>query len=129
MDHLVDTLVKILNEEPVDIYVNPTFLPEIIAKEYDALWTPQRMQRVVDAAKMNGVAVELNSRYRLPGPQFIKLAKKAGLKFTLGVNNSDANLGRAEYALQMIQECGLGYKDFWMPKPDGQKPVQSKRKP
>ncbi len=129
MEHLVDTIVKILNEEPVDIYVNPTFLPEIIAKEYDALWTPERMQRVVDAAKKNGVAIELNSRYRLPGLPFVKLAKKAGLKFTLGTNNSDSNLGRDEFGLEMITACGLTYKDFWMPKPEGQKPIQTKRTP
>jgi hypothetical protein len=128
MEHLVDTAVKILNEEPIDIYVNPTFLPEIIAKEYDALWTPARMQRVIDAAKANGVAVELNSRYRLPSPPFVRLAKQAGLKFTLGINNTDATLGRAEYGLQMIRECGLTYQDFWMPKPDGQKPIQRKRR-
>ena len=129
MDHLVDTIVKILKEEPVDIYVNPTFLPDLIAKEYDALWTPKRMARVVEAAKQGGVAVEINSRYRLPAPQFIKLAKKAGLKFTLGVNNTDTDLGRAEYGLEMIKECGLSDKDFWMPKPEGQKPIQTKRKP
>ena len=129
MEHLVDTIVKILDREPVDIYVNPTFLPDIIAKDYDALWTPERMQRVVDAAKRNDVAIELNSRYHLPRPQFVKLAKKAGLKFTLGTNNTDANLGRDEYGLEMIRECGLTYKDFWMPKPDGQKPIQVRRKP
>ena len=127
MEHLVATAVKILDEEPVDIYVNPTFLPAVIAREYDALWTPERMQRIVDAAKRNGVAIELNSRYRLPGMAFIKLAKQAGLKFTLGVNNIDANLGRDEYGLEVIQACGLTYKDFWMPKPDGQKPIQLKR--
>ena len=129
MDHLVGTIVKILSEEPIDIYVNPTFLPEIIAKEYDTLWTPPRMQRVIGAARDHGVAIELNSRYRLPSPRFIQLAKQAGLKFTLGVNNADANLGRDEYGLEMIQECGLTYKDFWMPKPDGQKPIQIKRWP
>jgi hypothetical protein len=128
MDHLVDTAVKILNEEPVDIYVNPTFLPEIIAREYDTLWTPARMQHVIDAARKNDVAIELNSRYRLPSLEFVKLAKQAGLKFTLGVNNTDANLGRAEYGLEMIKACGLGYKDFWMPKPEGQKPVQKKHR-
>jgi len=129
MDRLVDTAAKILNEEPIDIYVNPTFLPEIIAQEYDALWTPQRMQRVIEAAKQNQVAIELNSRYRLPSVAFVKLAKQAGLKFTLGVNNTDTNLGQAEYGLEMIQKCGLGYQDFWMPKPEGQKPVQTKRLP
>ena len=33
MDLLVRTTVEILNNEPIDIYVNPTYLPEVIAKE------------------------------------------------------------------------------------------------
>ena len=126
MEHLVDTIVKILNEEPIDIYANPTFLPEILAKEYDALWTPERMERVIRAAANHGVAIEINNRYRIPSAQFLKRAKQAGLKFTLGTNNTDPNLGRDEYGLEMIKECGLTYKDFWMPKPDGQKPIQTR---
>jgi hypothetical protein len=39
MDMLVDRTVKILNDEPIDVYVNPTFLPETIARHYDQLWT------------------------------------------------------------------------------------------
>ncbi|MBP8261983.1 MAG: hypothetical protein KA118_20210, partial [Verrucomicrobia bacterium] len=116
MDHLVDTTVKILEEEPIDIYVNPTFLPDAIASDYDALWTPARMQRVIGAARRGGVAIEINSRYRLPSAEFIRRAKAAGLKFTLGVNNVDAALGRSEYGLEMIAACGLEPKDFWMPK-------------
>ena len=34
------------------------------------------------------------------------------------------DLGRLEYALQMVKECELTWKDMWMPKPDGRKPVQ-----
>lgn len=128
MDRLVEVIEKIFDEEPIDIYANPTFLPEVLAANYDNLWTPARMQRVVDAAKRNGVAIELNSRYRLPGAAFVKLAKQAGLKFTLGINNTDASLGRAEYGLEMIQACGLGWKDFWMPQPDGKKPIQTKQR-
>lgn len=128
MEHLVETIVKMLAEEPVDIYANPTFLPEVIASEYDALWTRERMQRVIDAAKRNDVAIELNSRLRLPSRAFVQLAKDAGLKFTLGCNNTDSELGRAEYALGLINACKLGYPDFWMPKPDGHKPIQTRTK-
>ena len=46
-------IVKILDTEPIDIYVNPTFLPDVIAAEYDALWTPERMDRVIAAAARN----------------------------------------------------------------------------
>ncbi|MFB3786166.1 MAG: family 16 glycoside hydrolase [bacterium] len=116
MDMYVDRIQYVLNNEPIDIYVNPTFLPDVIAAEYDSLWTPERMQAVIGAAAQNHVAIEINNRYRLPSPAFIKLAKKAGVKFTFGTNNGDANLGRLEYCLDMIRECGLTETDMFLPK-------------
>jgi len=124
MEMYIDRILGVLNNEPIDIYVNPTFLPECIASEYDQLWTPERMQRVIDAARKNSVAIEINSRYRIPSPAFIKRAKAAGIKFSLGTNNADSNLGRLEYGLDMVKEYGLTWKDMFMPKPDGQKPAQ-----
>ena len=127
MEHLVTNIVGILDREPIDLYANPTFLPEIIAADYDSLWTTERMDRVIAAAARSGVAIEINSRFKIPNAAFIRRAKKAGIKFTLGTNNSDRELGRLEYALRMVQECGLTWQDMWMPKPDGQKPAQVKR--
>jgi len=126
MDTLVNRTVGILNNEPIDIYVNPTFLPDQIAAEYDQLWTPERMQQVIDAAKKNDVAIEINNRYKLPSVAFLKAAKAAGTKFACGTNNEGAQLGRMEYCLQMIRDVGLRATDFFIPKPDGQKPVQKR---
>ena len=78
MDMLVEKTVGILNNEPIDIYVNPTFLPEAIAEEYDTLWTDARMDRVIEAAVKNGVAIEINARYKLPSEKFLRKAKAAG---------------------------------------------------
>jgi hypothetical protein len=124
MDMYVDRILSVLNNEPIDIYVNPTFLPEVIAREYDQLWTPGRMLKVIEAAKRNDVAIEINARYRIPSPVFIKQAKAAGIKFSLGTNNPDRDLGRLDYCLDMVRDCGLTWKDMFMPKPDGQKPIQ-----
>lgn len=116
MDTLVSRAVGILNNEPVDIYVNPTFIPEVIAKDYDKLWTPERMRKVADAAARNHVAVELNDRYKLPSAAFVKVFKEAGCKFTFGTNNAGApDLRRSEYGIQMIKECGLKWQDFFVP--------------
>jgi hypothetical protein len=113
--------------EPIDIYANATYLPQQIVGEYDALWTPERMQKVIDAAIANGVAIEINNRYKIPGAAFIKKAKAAGAKFSFGTNNTDANLGRLEYPIQMVKECGLAWQDIFVPKPAGQKPIQVKK--
>lgn len=126
MDVIVDRIVGELNDEPVDIYVNPTFLPDVMAKDYDRLWTPVRMARVIEAARRNDVAIEINSRYRIPSPKFIKAAKAAGVKFSFGTNNGDREIGRLEYSLAMVRECGLAWQDIFVPKPDGEKPVQKR---
>jgi len=95
MELLVRTIVHILDAEPIDIYVNPTYLPDVLAAEYDALWTPERLDKVIDAAARNGVAIEISNRLHLPKPAFIKQAKQAGIKFTFGTNNVDRQPGAA----------------------------------
>jgi histidinol phosphatase-like PHP family hydrolase len=109
--------VTIMSEEPINIYVNPTFLPAVIADDYDVLWTRERMEKVIRAAVANNVAIEINSRYKLPSPAFIKLAKQMGAKFTLGTNNGGADLGTCEYARQMVKECHLTKNDMFVPEP------------
>ncbi|MGO9274388.1 MAG: family 16 glycoside hydrolase [Terriglobia bacterium] len=127
MEMLVSRIVGILQREPIDIHANPTFLPDAIARDYDRLWTPERMQRVIEAAKANDVAIEINNRYRIPSAAFIQRAKSAGVKFSFGTNNGNSNLGRIEYALAMVKQCGLGWQDIFMPKPDGQKAAQRRK--
>ncbi|MCK5135274.1 MAG: DUF1080 domain-containing protein [Bacteroidales bacterium] len=116
MDQLVDRIETILGNEPIDIYVNPTFLPDEINDRYDELWTEQRMDRVIKALVDNQVAFEINNRLMMPSPSFINRAKDAGVKFTFGTNNGGADdLGRMDYAIAMISECGLTPGDMWMP--------------
>ena len=126
MATIVDRIVKVLNTEPIDIYVNPTYLPDQMAAEYDKLWTAERMKRVVDAARANDVAIEINNRYKIPSLAFIKLARQAGVKFTCGTNNAGLDMGRDEYCVEMIRAAGLKWQDMWVPRPDGQKAVQRK---
>ena len=116
MDQLVDEIVTIMHEEPIDLYVNSTFLPEVLQDEYNALWTNERMDRVIDAAAANNIAIEINARYKIPSATFIKRAKAGGVKFSMGTNNADNNLGTLDYSIQMIGECGLAPDDFFKPK-------------
>lgn len=115
MDYLVNTIVKILSEEPVNIYVNPTYLPEQMADRYDAFWTPERMDKVIASAKTHNIAIEINNRYRIPSYDFLKRAKDAGVKFTIGTNNKDENFSGAEYGLEMIRRLKLTKEDFYWP--------------
>lgn len=125
MDLLVSKIVGILETEPIDIYVNATFLPAAIAPKYDALWTEQRMTRVIDAAVKKGVAIEIGARYKIPSEAFLRLAKTRGAKFTFGTNNGGANdLGDWSYPLEMQKKLDLKWQDMFVP---GHQPSRAQR--
>jgi len=115
MEGLVDYIVQILNEEPVDIYVNATYIPDPIVDQYDKLWTEERMRRVIQAAIENEVAIEISARLKMPNFDFIRLGKEMGVKFTFGTNNINSQLGHLEYCLEAIEECGLEPENMWVP--------------
>jgi hypothetical protein len=115
MDMIVDRICMVL-QEPMDIYVNPCFLPEQMNDRYDHFWTEARMNRFVDAIAKSGKALEINNRYRIPSKAIIMKAKAAGVKFTFGTNNGAADLGMMEYAIQMKKECGITAADMYKPK-------------
>lgn len=117
MEMLVSKIEMILDGEPVDIHVNPTFLPASLASKYNELWTEDRMDRVINALIRNQVALEINARYKIPGIAFIKRAKSAGVKFSFGTNNlKNDDLHRLEYCLKVIKEVGLTSNDIFIPK-------------
>jgi hypothetical protein len=125
MELLVSKTVGILETEPIDVYVNPTFLPAVIAAKYDELWTEARMTRVIDAAVKSGVAIEINARYKLPSERFLRLAKAKGAKFTFGTNNAGANdLGDWSYPLAMQRALDLKWQDMFVP---GHQPSRAQR--
>jgi hypothetical protein len=115
MERYVEYNLLVLSES-ITIWVNPTFLPESLKKRYDELWTEKRMKKLIDAAVKNNIAIEINSRYQIPGKKFIQMAKAAGARFTFGSNQHDTNIGEIEWSVKMARECGLEKKDFFIPK-------------
>lgn len=127
MDELVGKIEQILTE-PIDIYVNPTFIPAEIQSRYNELWTNERMDRVINALVKNDVAFEINARYKIPSVEFLKKAKAAGVKFTFGTNNTMKNDLEYSYCFQVLKELNLTAADMWMPRKQGTKKIQNLKK-
>lgn len=123
MERYVDFNVRVIAEEPIDILGNPTFLPVGLQAEYDALWTKDRMQKVIYAAANYGVAIEINSRYHIPSVPFIRTAMGAGIKFSFGSNAHGDDAGKLDYCLKVAAELGLKRRDMFMPAPAKRKPI------
>jgi histidinol phosphatase-like PHP family hydrolase len=124
MERYFDFNIRVLTEEPIDIFAWPTYLPTCISQDYDTLWTEERMQRLIDIAVTKDIAIEINEVAKVPKARFIALAKSAGVKFTFGTDSRDERAGKFEYCLQMARQCELTEESMFRPKPDGQKAVQ-----
>lgn len=115
MEQIVDQTVKILTNEPADIFANATYIPDDMNPDYDKYWTAERVARVLDVMQKHNIALEISARYKIPSFDIIKKAKERGLKFTFGTNNVDADFGRLEYCFEAVEKCGLTVEDMWFP--------------
>ena len=115
MDIIVDRAVKVLKEEPIDIYVNPTFLPDEMTNAYDALWTKERYMKIINTLVQNNIALEINARYRIPNEAIIRAAKDAGVRFAFGTNNATPDMGKLDYCIEMMKKCGITKHDMFFP--------------
>lgn len=102
-------------DEPISILANPTYLPEPLAGDYDRLWTEERMRAVIAKAVKKGIALEIQAESPYPRPQFLKLAKEMGAKFSFGTNNFDPTPKGLSRWLEAITWLDLKASDIWMP--------------
>lgn len=115
MKRYMEHSLNILNNEPINIFGWPLFLPVCIARDYYTLWTEERMQQIIDAAKKRNIAIEINDMAHTPHEDFILRAKKAGLKFTFGSDSRNNNAGRLAYCKEVARKCMLTADDFYVP--------------
>ena len=113
MDH---SLEVINNNEPLNIFGWPLFLPVCIARDYYTLWTEERMERIIAALKKKDIAVEINDTAHTPHEKFILMAKDQGLKFTFGSDTRDQKAGRLDYCKYVAKKCNLRRDNFFIPK-------------
>jgi histidinol phosphatase-like PHP family hydrolase len=123
MERYVAHNLRVMNEQPIDILANATYLPDDIVHNYSVLWTDERMEKVIETARKYSIAIEISGLYKIPSRKFILKAKSAGVKFSFGSNTHGEEVGMVGYGVQMAHECGLTAKNMFTPVPYDQKPV------
>ena len=122
MKRYMDYALEVLNTEPITIFGWPLFLPVCIARDYYQLWTDERMQLIITAAKKRNIAIEINDMAHTPHEEFILKAKAQGIKFTFGSDARTNNIaGRLAYCKRIAKKCDLKEADFYIPKMTTQK--------
>ena len=115
MKRYMDYSLEVLNNESINIFAWPLFLPVCIARDYYKLWTQEMMQQLINAAKIHNVAFEINDMSHTPHEDFILKAKAAGIKFALGSDSRNENAGRLSYCKKVVEACKLTADDFYVP--------------
>jgi histidinol phosphatase-like PHP family hydrolase len=108
--------LRVLEREPIQVFGWPLFLPVCIARDYYSLWTQERMQAIVSAAKARTIAIEINDMSHTPDERFIRMAREQGLKFTFGSDARNSDAGRLAYCKSVARKCGLTRADFYVPR-------------
>lgn len=103
------------NPEPLNVFGWPLFLPMCLQRDYYRLWTTERQERIIEAARKRAIAFEINDLAHTPHPEFILRAKSAGVKFTFGSDTRDHRSFRLDYCKRVAQLCGLTEEDFYIP--------------
>lgn len=107
MTRYMPFIEHVLTTEPIDIFAWPTFLPVPIARQYAQLWTPQRVDRIIELARARKIAIEINEVAHVPDENFIGRAKR-GSKSTFGTDSRNDRATHLYYCYQMVQRCGIG---------------------
>jgi histidinol phosphatase-like PHP family hydrolase len=115
MERYMAYSMNILNNEPINIFAWPLFLPVCIARDYYTLWTEERMKQIISAARKRNIAIEINDMAHTPHEKFIHMAKDQGLKFTFGSDSRNQNAGRLAYCKAVAKKCNLKKEDFYIP--------------
>jgi histidinol phosphatase-like PHP family hydrolase len=115
MNQYMDYSLKVLENEPIDIFGWPLFLPVCIAREYYKVWTEERMQLIISKAKERNIAIEINQMAHVPHEEFIMMAKSEGLKFSFGSDSRNPRAGYLPYCVEMIKSCKLSSDDMYVP--------------
>lgn len=107
MDMYAEFHVEVISTQPLDILANPTWLPDGLMPRHAELWTEKRLRPILDALDQRGMALEINSRYHLPGERLLAMGKEAGIIFSFGSNGRGNMVGEIDYCLEMAKKYDI----------------------
>ena len=71
---------------------------------------------LLDMAKQNSIAIEIDNVSNSPSVEVIKMAKAKGCRFTFTGLVPASSMQKSMYVMAAIKEADLTYKDLYIPK-------------
>jgi histidinol phosphatase-like PHP family hydrolase len=92
MEEILRTLSVAFEAERFDILAHPTFSPLAASGEAEASYPAEWQEGLIGLCVRHGTALEVNESYRLPHAAFLRRARDAGARFSVGSDSHEALL-------------------------------------
>lgn len=120
---VVRNLCDLVASMPIAIVAHSTLLPPALLRldpEVQVWWTDEREDRFIEATLKAGVAIEISNRYRLPHDRFLRKARQAGARFTLGSDGHQRDqVARLDWAVDAALRAEIPDEQLFIPQRDG----------
>jgi histidinol phosphatase-like PHP family hydrolase len=119
-DELIEGMLQLIREKVrifrFQILAHPGLLPTALRGGAEGLLGKEWGQRLITLALEFGFALEISSRWKLPGPETIRQAREAGVRFALGSDgHGRENVCRLDYSLEMVRQLAIGPEMMYRP--------------
>lgn len=103
------SVMNVMERQRVDILAHPFRFHRYLA----SYLPPDEIAEFVKMAASKGVAVELNSKYRVPDENFLRECLREGVKLSIGTDaHTAAEVGRVDWPMTMLRRVGARAEDL-----------------
>lgn len=112
----IDSLAAFLELNHFDILGHPTLTAKPFMANPQQVWTPKRVEQLIQVGMTHDLAFELNARSMTPHPEFVHLALEMGARFAVGTDaHRYQSLGKLSYPYQLIDQFDIPDNRIFIP--------------
>ena len=105
----LSAVMNVVERQRVDILAHPFHFHRYLAPHL----SPDEVVEFVKLAAEREVAVELNSKYRVPDENFLRECLREGVKLSIGTDaHTVAEVGRIDWPMAMLRRVGARQEDL-----------------
>lgn len=105
----LSAVMNVVERQRVDILAHPFQFQRYLAPHL----SPDEIKEFSKLAAEREVAIELNSKYRVPDEEFLRACLREGVKLSIGTDaHTVAEVGRIDWPMAMLRRVGARQEDM-----------------
>ena len=116
IDRILEEIDRGARRYRFHILAHPGLLPLVLRDEAGGILDENWEAGLLALARRHGFALEISSRWELPGERLVEKARRLGIRFSLGSDgHSRERMCCLDYSLWMVKRCALETQQIYWP--------------